>query len=161
MVLVLILRLRKSRSRFWKSETVLLIWNIIAVIIHWKIQLKSQDSSEPTFLRGSLSIYQCQILEGFLFTQNNLYMMFITTLGLIFSIIPCKVWLNLQRLPSIGQTWSACLLFWHSQPHIVLASTCLNKGGLKIEKIAFSKGLIVSIMVYHIGFRKTNVIFDF
>ena len=29
-----------------------------------------------------------------------------------------------------------------------------------MEKITFSKRLIVIIMVYHIGFRKKNVIFD-
>ena len=32
---------------------------------------------------------------------------------------------------------------------------------MKIEKITFSKRLIVIIMVYHIGFKKKNVIFDF
>ena len=48
--------------------------------------------------------------------------------------------------------------------NIVLARTCLNKGGLKIEELAFSYRLIVIIMVYHmyhICFRKINVIFNF
>ena len=40
-------------------------------------------------------------------------------------------------------------------------TSCVRYGGLKIEKITFLNRLIVIIVVYHIGFRKKNVIFDF